>query len=337
MKKSFQILGIIFACTVLLFGYSAKAGWNTQTSETTNNIAAIDFLTDSIGGYLASAAADNARFTSDGGESWGSAVSGVNTGINLSMYGTTSSYTTYAIDGSMSGKILKSTNGGAYSTTSGWYTTVIGDACGIKAVSDQSTVFASSRHMGGTNLGVAKTIDGGTNWTNEFEGTDSHASSTCGSIDCLQSGANCVAVGSAVCGASTAAYSVLGSWTESTTTSIANVDYLYDVSMPDANTAYAVGKEGSDPVIYKSTDGGDNWTEISTHGKTGIGFNGVDFIDANTGWVVGDANGGAGTIIYTSDGGDSWTSQDGGTSNSLNSVNAYSAWNVWAGGDSGTI
>ena len=72
------------------------------------------------------------------------------------------------------------------------------------------------------------------------------------------------------------------------------VDYL------DANTMVVVGNEN---YIYKSTDGGYNWT-VKNSGNIGQLLLGVHFLNDQYGMAAGDY----GYIFKTTDGGDSWTS-----------------------------
>ncbi len=67
-------------------------------------------------------------------------------------------------------------------------------------------------------------------------------------------------------------------------------------------------------TIIKSTDGGSNWTVLSS-GITN-NFNSVFFPDPNTGYAVGDN----GIILKTTDGGASWVILSGGINNNLLSV-----------------
>jgi photosystem II stability/assembly factor-like uncharacterized protein len=54
---------------------------------------------------------------------------------------------------------------------------------------------------------------------------------------------------------------------------------------------------------------------------------------AQNGWAVG----GGGTIVHTSNGGDTWSPQTSGTGNTLNGVSFVDADNGWAVADNGTI
>ena len=86
--------------------------------------------------------------------------------------------------------------------------------------------------------------------------------------------------------------------------------YLKDVTFIDTMTGWAVGDVHWDPAqqgytgtIIKTTDGGTTWTPQNT-GVTAL-LNAVTFIDATTGWVVGNH----GTILHTRDGGETWVPQ----------------------------
>ncbi|MFA5802472.1 MAG: YCF48-related protein, partial [Thermoleophilia bacterium] len=87
------------------------------------------------------------------------------------------------------------------------------------------------------------------------------------------------------------------------------------ISFVNGTTGWAAGSAG---LVMKTTDGGTNWTSqipsafatpaYSCHGAaigSGCGLRGVFFLDASTGWVVGDS----GTIWKTTDGGTIWTDQ----------------------------
>src|SRR5205823_779178 len=60
---------------------------------------------------------------------------------------------------------------------------------------------------------------------------------------------------------------------------------------------------GAGGVIYRTTDGGGSWVQKATAPQ---GLNGLFFVDANTGYAVGNAN----TVLKTTDGGDTWTTKD---------------------------
>ncbi len=69
---------------------------------------------------------------------------------------------------------------------------------------------------------------------------------------------------------------------------------FFGISAPSEKTIYVCGSNG---MIYKSSDGGDNW--IKQNSLTNLTLNAVYFFDENKGIAVGDS----GLIMYTSNGG----------------------------------
>ena len=119
-------------------------------------------------------------------------------------------------------------------------------------------------------------------------------------------------------------------------------------------------------VIFKTTDGGSNWTEIPISDTLQPGR--IQFVNANTGWIDSNfklyktSDGGInwqvqGSSIYdfyfinenigwyisgnqinkTTDGGQTWSPQNSGTNNTLYTINFVDQNNGWVSGDSGTI
>ncbi len=91
----------------------------------------------------------------------------------------------------------------------------------------------------------------------------------------------------------------------------------------DANNGWAIGN----PVIYKTTNGGESWTPQDTVRSTGQ-LLAIQFTDLNHGWVVGESN----KILKTTDGGVNWTTiTNTGISQAFNSkglffLNADTGW-----------
>jgi photosystem II stability/assembly factor-like uncharacterized protein len=81
---------------------------------------------------------------------------------------------------------------------------------------------------------------------------------------------------------------------------------LVSVSAVDAHTAWAVGANG---LILHTTDGGQHWMRQGAGLVPTVGLQGVYAADASHAWVVGPAEGSNryGTILYTADGGGTWT------------------------------
>ena len=129
---------------------------------------------------------------------------------------------------------------------------------------------------------------------------------------------------------------------------------LHGVSFVDANTGWAVGMSG---IIVKTTDGGATWEHQNTQyfceeyddmtgdcidsslvsgGYLFYDLNDVYFADANTGWAVGTADStGANVILYTTDGGATWTHQDVGFGVDLKDIAFSDASNGWIAGTGG--
>jgi photosystem II stability/assembly factor-like uncharacterized protein len=85
---------------------------------------------------------------------------------------------------------------------------------------------------------------------------------------------------------------------------------LSDLSMRNATTGYVVGRFG---IFWKTTNGGAAWdTSMSLNpALTPYFCNGVDFVNDNTGWIVGGVSGPGGNtkIFKTTNGGVNWTEQ----------------------------
>ena len=90
--------------------------------------------------------------------------------------------------------------------------------------------------------------------------------------------------------------------------------HLFSVCFPASDTGYAVGAEGSNGIIIKTTDGGTTWNILPT--ETDNPLSSVFFTDDNTGYAVGWM----GTGIKTTDGGTTWTNLPIETMRDLNSI-----------------
>jgi len=80
---------------------------------------------------------------------------------------------------------------------------------------------------------------------------------------------------------------------------------LFDIHMFNVFSGIIVGgyEDTYEPIIWKTNDGGDNWSPRSAPANTYY-LRAVDFVDQE-GWAVGKS----GTIIHTTDGGDTRTTQ----------------------------
>lgn len=113
--------------------------------------------------------------------------------------------------------------------------------------------------------------------------------------------------------------------------------WLQDVDFPGGTTGYTVGWAGN---IWKSTDEGDNWSQITVPGSAGTrNYNGCYFFDNNTGIVVGgnESNDAIQTILRTTDGGTNWSVISDNLAPWLRAVHFANANTGYTVGDAGTI
>lgn len=92
-------------------------------------------------------------------------------------------------------------------------------------------------------------------------------------------------------------------WTSGVIDGLDTVDFR-DIEGINASTALAISA-GQPAVIYKTTDAGASW-EKKYEGSDRDFFNGMVFIDDNSGFAYGDPVDGAWMILRTIDGGDTW-------------------------------
>jgi len=112
--------------------------------------------------------------------------------------------------------------------------------------------------------------------------------------------------------------------------------YLKDIVFPDASSGYACGLDEAEEygVILGSEDGGQTWEDITPDlTPTLKGLWSVDFSDADRGVAVGEE----GEIVYTLDGGQSWTREGPLVSSMFRDVNFAGADVGYAAGYDGTM
>lgn len=102
-------------------------------------------------------------------------------------------------------------------------------------------------------------------------------------------------------------------------------DALTGVEFADADHGIVVG----DHVIFFSSDGGVTWAKRTAD----VSLKAVSVPDATHAWAVGAA----GTILASTDGGQSWTPQASGTTSDLGSVSFIDALHGWACAADGSV
>jgi photosystem II stability/assembly factor-like uncharacterized protein len=109
----------------------------------------------------------------------------------------------------------------------------------------------------------------------------------------------------------------------------ANSVKMNGVYFVSSQTGWVFGANGK---IYKTTDGGANWTS-QTSGTSRTLSRGI-FLDENEGWIVGGwSDGPQFLVLHTLNGGTNWQDQSfGSTSYAINTVSFIDAMNGWIGG-----
>jgi photosystem II stability/assembly factor-like uncharacterized protein len=98
-------------------------------------------------------------------------------------------------------------------------------------------------------------------------------------------------------------------WRAGTVTGAEQLDFR-DIHALDEGTAFMLSSGSGDKSrIYKTTDGGSNWTLLFTNPDAAGFFDAIAFWDARRGIVLGDPVNGEFTIFTTDDGGAHWQRQ----------------------------
>ncbi|MBK8553656.1 MAG: T9SS type A sorting domain-containing protein [Ignavibacteria bacterium] len=123
---------------------------------------------------------------------------------------------------------------------------------------------------------------------------------------------------------------VSGAWTERSSGTTSNINYLKTVGRTDTAVTFGVGDNGA---IIRSLNRGFNWTVLNSS-VTG-NLRSIDFTGSNLNDVI--AIGESGLIIKSTDLGETWTPINSGVSKNLNSIYSASFFSILIAGDDGTI
>lgn len=222
--------------------------------------------------------------TTDGGDNWQTIVCENSPGLNSVFF--TCNNTGY-VAGSF-GILWSTTDAGAT-----WDGLPDGTTASLKSVcfTSENLGFAVGEHET-----ILKTSDAGTNWTSVYSGTDR----------CMNSVYFTDATTGYIVGEQGMIYKTADAGINWSLKYQASQD-LFCVHFPSVSTGYAVGGNenfshgGSDGIIIKTTDNGENWTTIMNNPDES--YKSVFFTDQATGFVVGNNSG---FILKTTDGGETW-------------------------------
>jgi len=306
---------IILLAVALCVIKNSNAQWINQTSNTTNHLSSVCFVSPDTG-YAVGAMGTIVK-TINGGNDW--SVQPSLTSYNLKSICFADNNVGYIVG--QYGRIFKTMAGGnnwLLLTTDTTYD--FNSVCFISA----DTGFITGKK--GDNGYVLKTTNGGTTWL--------PFSASYGQITVL----NSVHFDNSSFGLAAGYfynpynfYPLVLKTTNGGTTWSPKYPIgssLYSVHLINADTGYTVGVNNS---LLKTNNGGDGW--ITQYCSSNVDLTSVFF----TSGVLGYAVGSNGTILKTTDGGNNWDSQVSNTSNHLNSV-CFANSNIgYAVGNSGTI
>ncbi|MEW6507031.1 MAG: YCF48-related protein [Bacteroidota bacterium] len=293
MKKLLVISLIILLCTTQKS--NCQSGWSHISTLTERHPYSV-FFTNINTGYIAGGFGTGKIFkTTDGGYIW-----------NETTFPCFSLHSVYFINSNLgwavgaSGSIYKTTNGGAT-----WVSLTSGSTHAL------NSVYFVDENVGwivGQKSTILKTTDGGTTWNPQTFGGTGVDHLYCVKFVDLEvgyAGGNVVAIKTTNSGLE---------W-RSVTPPIFPVTSIFFIN-------YEKGFTVGHSFISKTLDGGATWSSSSDY-LTGL-FS-IYFVDANRGWICGNE----GTILKTTDGGDTWITQRGGGSEYFLSIFFLNPLNGW--------
>jgi photosystem II stability/assembly factor-like uncharacterized protein len=298
------------ADTATVYVTGALAGWNTQTSGTTQALNDVHFLSDGRTGFAVGNAGVLTRPT-DAGVTWTASTIGGGTALQSVCF--TSPLVGWAVGAG--GAVLKTTNAGAAWTR----------LSSFGSLNDLNCVrFADEKHgwIVGANGQVSRTVDGGATWIHRNLFSQAlHSVAFSDTLNGWIVGATGTVMGTHDGGVSW--YDVPLSISAQT---------LNAVASPTGTVACAVSAQGTVARSHATVDSL-AWTTASI--GAGNQLNGISMVSATTGWVVGSNAGGL--VLVTTNGGATWTAQASGSAQALNAVYFTDPLRGWAVGAAGRI
>jgi photosystem II stability/assembly factor-like uncharacterized protein len=297
--------------------FAQSIGWVQQTSGTTANLEDIQFI-DANNGWAVGW--DNTILkTTDGGQTWvtkhairngpfiygvffidankgwagednGSILSTTDGGENWSEISTSAPYI-------LDFDFIDANNGWAFGGLGAILHTTDGGAHWTSQNTNQTNDFYAGKFFN-ADTGVAvgflgrciKTTDGGASWSQK----STLLSNSFNDLSFIDNTTGWAA------GYNVIAHTTNGGDSWVTQKILADSLYLNGIHFADTQNGWASGNSQSGAgIILHTTDGGTNWTQSNFYFSNFHNLKAFSFIDAKTGWVVGDA----GVILHTTNGG----------------------------------
>jgi photosystem II stability/assembly factor-like uncharacterized protein len=221
--------------------------------------------------------------------------------------------------------IHKTTDGGRT-----WGKKVLSTAAGDMGVQvqfvDENVGWASIYHVPIGNMTLLRSTDGGNNW--------SPMSDTAGIFYFVDANSGWAIGAQKIYHTTNGGKNWPVQYTGTTPGSFLNIQFT------DLNNGWVIGDSSK---ILRTTDGGSNWIPITNAGLgSATKSKGLFFLNANVGWIGSKTqviSGTSGIILYTTNGGSSWTTQlfPGSSSDNVWSIFFWDATNGWFTSDAGKI
>lgn len=233
------------------------------------------------------------RTTTNGGTSWN--TPSIGSSATLKVFARKSPDELYVIGDAYN--IFKSTDYGAT-----WFTINYNyPSQGMTFASNTMDITGNTWIIGGVNGMLNISANSGANWVGISR---IYNAGNIFDIDVLPGG-KVWAVGNPGTGGSSILFSPNNGLSWETQTNLTY--YFRDIQMVTDQIGWITGNSG---YIYNTTNGGINWNPVTIPNGTGYSIVTVEFVNQSTGWIFSYGSISGGSIVKTTNGGNSWQQQD---------------------------